>query len=374
MDFFAATQWHAPLNQNCIILNREKDLTSIYNTLFLRSSAIASIEGEYGVGKTFLAKLYAERYKLDYPGGIYYFGTPIEAQTHIESYWKLRNKSPSLYIIDETTSLSYDETSLLKFNDRYQKLVETPDTHIILIGREVPRLLLRDGFRLILSGLTRSEVDSFINKYVKRSNSNIPASVRQNLVYRSNGNLRQLYGLLNLYEENGLNDDTFLSFDCLVDSAGKPLSKNNYIQIEVANINQQLISDICKRPELVYQLTPREFEFFVADLLARDGFKVMVTPATRDGGKDIYAAKKDAIGSFLYIVECKKNKKDNLVGVHVLRNLYGVLQKERATYSMVATTSYFTNPAIEFQRTIQHQMNLCDYDKLLQWIKDNKNM
>jgi restriction system protein len=97
------------------------------------------------------------------------------------------------------------------------------------------------------------------------------------------------------------------------------------------------------------------------ELLDRLGYSVTLTPASKDGGKDIYAARKDHLGSFLYIVECKKYAPDNRIGVGIIRHLNGVVQAEQATAGILATTSFFTSGAREFQRRIAHQISLKDY-------------
>ena len=61
------------------------------------------------------------------------------------------------------------------------------------------------------------------------------------------------------------------------------------------------------------------------------GYDVELTPQTRDGGKDIYAARRDDLGTFLYIVECKRYAPDNPVGVEVIRALHGVADIDRVT-------------------------------------------
>jgi restriction system protein len=110
------------------------------------------------------------------------------------------------------------------------------------------------------------------------------------------------------------------------------------------------------------------FEEVVADLLSRQGYEVTVTPASRDGGKDIYAAKKDIVGSFLYIVECKKYSPDDRVGVGLIRQLYGVVQAEKATAGIMATTSFFTKGAQEFQSRVAYQISLQDYFGIQKWL------
>lgn len=62
------------------------------------------------------------------------------------------------------------------------------------------------------------------------------------------------------------------------------------------------------------------------------------------------------------------------MGVSVIRDLYGVLSKEKATYGIVVTTSDFTKPAQEFQQDVQFQMSLKDFDSIKQWLCDATSM
>lgn len=157
---------------------------------------------------------------------------------------------------------------------------------------------------------------------------------------------------------------------CIIDPLGNPISDIGNIRIDVSEVNDWMLNELNKNPTDLYQLSSRRFEELVAELLIRKGYNVELTPATRDGGKDIYAARKDDLGSFLYIVECKKYKPTYKVGVNVLRDLYGVLSKEKATYGVAVTTSYFSKPAQDFQQELQFQMSLQDFDSIKQWLCD----
>lgn len=157
---------------------------------------------------------------------------------------------------------------------------------------------------------------------------------------------------------------------CIIDPLGNPISDIGNIRIDVSEVNDWMLNELNKNPTDLYQLSSRRFEELVAELLIRKGYNVELTPATRDGGKDIYAARKDDLGSFLYIVECKKYRPTHKVGVNVLRDLYGVLSKERATYGVAVTTSYFSKPAQDFQQELQFQMSLQDFDSIKQWLCD----
>jgi restriction system protein len=82
----------------------------------------------------------------------------------------------------------------------------------------------------------------------------------------------------------------------------------------------------------------------------------------------MYAAKKDGLGEFLYLVECKRYTPPLKVGVNVVRSLRGVLSERRATGAAVVTTSYFTSGAHAFRKQFEHQLKLHDYISLQEWL------
>jgi restriction system protein len=130
-----------------------------------------------------------------------------------------------------------------------------------------------------------------------------------------------------------------------------------------------LIQELARHPQLMRAMTPRKFEELVAELLSRKGLKVSLTPHTRDGGRDILASLDSAMGDHLYLVECKRYAPDRLVGVELVRHLYGVVEIERATAGVLVTTSSFTSGARDLERTINHRLSLRDYDDLVIWLK-----
>ncbi|MDE1237172.1 restriction endonuclease [Vibrio aestuarianus] len=124
-------------------------------------------------------------------------------------------------------------------------------------------------------------------------------------------------------------------------------------------------------PELIDNISPREFENFVAELFRQQGFKVEVTQRTRDGGRDIIAIRSELDLNVKYIIECKKYCHTNKVGVELVRQLYGVQQAESANKSVLVTTSSFTQGAIDFanQHNTKWHMDLKSYSDLLSWVK-----
>jgi len=140
------------------------------------------------------------------------------------------------------------------------------------------------------------------------------------------------------------------------------------IVITVEMISNEMINRLYSDPALIWSLTARRFEELVAELLDRKGYAVELTPPTRDGGFDIAAVRKDGVGSFLYLVECKRFVPPNKVGVQAVRPLYGVVEARRANGGVLVASTYFTDKARQFEQDVKTRLSLCDYDVLQSWI------
>lgn len=158
--------------------------------------------------------------------------------------------------------------------------------------------------------------------------------------------------------------------ECIIDPLGNPISDIGNIKIDVSEVNDELLKMLKNNPNYLYKLSPRKFEEVIAEILSRKGYEVTLTSATRDGGKDIFVAQRDDLGSFLYLVECKKFAPNRPVGIDVIQRLYGVISAEDSTYGIIATTSYFTKPAKDFQQRKKFRMSLKDFDSIKQWLCD----
>jgi len=134
-------------------------------------------------------------------------------------------------------------------------------------------------------------------------------------------------------------------------------------------INEKLMEAIEKNPERMLSLSPRQFEELVAELFLREGFEVEITPERKDGGRDVLAVKHSDLGAHLYLAECKRYSSERPVGVEYVRALYGVVEVERATRGIIATTSYFTKGAQTLSQDLKWRIGLKNYIDLQAWIK-----
>ncbi len=128
---------------------------------------------------------------------------------------------------------------------------------------------------------------------------------------------------------------------------------------------------IAKNPNLLYELDPRRFEILIASILKGTGFKTTLTPFSKDGGFDILARleSQNKESSQIYLVECKKYKSSNKVGVRLIRELYGVKFHNSANVAMLVTTSGFTRNAQNFAKQHHAEIQLKDFNDIMKWIR-----
>jgi len=92
-------------------------------------------------------------------------------------------------------------------------------------------------------------------------------------------------------------------------------------------------------------LSPRELEVLVAALYRRLGYSVQLTPAARDGGRDVIARKSSPGRSETIEIECKAHSAP--VGVEIARQLQGIVAQSGANRGVLVTIGRFTRGAIK---------------------------
>jgi hypothetical protein len=140
-------------------------------------------------------------------------------------------------------------------------------------------------------------------------------------------------------------------------------------ELRVIDLNKELNEYLRKNPQGIYHLSPRKFEELIASILANCGYDVSITKATRDGGYDIFCCQKRILGmDHNMIVECKKYKPENKVGIEIARSLLFVKDNSRVDFAMIATTSFFTS-GVKGLKASRYDLNLADYNTINDWIK-----
>ena len=172
--------------------------------------------------------------------------------------------------------------------------------------------------------------------------------------------------------------------DKITETQKKYLKEKKYkneielVKESIIIVNRSLLDILADNENLIFSLSPRQFEELVADLFEKERFEIEMTPSSRDGGKDLYAYKIDSQGKSIYAIECKQYKLPNKVGRPILQKLYGVIEQEKLTGGILATSSYFTKDAIKYVEPVKFRLFLQDYHDIFNLINrhkktDNKN-
>jgi restriction system protein len=332
-----------------------------------------AITGKGGTGKTVLAQQLLAEVVDQYPGGIIGLSGYALSQSQFEAeLGQLRKEVQNrtgrkLLLIDGAEAVPLHHLVGVMAS----AYLRDTDSQVLFTSR----LQLPDvDFALELGPMSQSERQNLWNSY----NFNMGPQGLESLFKLAQGHLLTELLLGQAIKDKQLEPEEFAkyfrNFDSpgIVDSAGSPLeglSKKSALVTSFTAINDEVFKLFTKSPQLLYQLTNRQFEEFVAELFARQGYEVNLTPASKDGGKDLYIATRSDLGTLLFVVECKKYAPDRPVGVELVRHLYGVVESERVTGGILATTSRFTRDAKKFQESFWTRLNLKDYIELQKLLK-----
>jgi len=154
---------------------------------------------------------------------------------------------------------------------------------------------------------------------------------------------------------------------------GRPLAPDDpakrSLDLSVAAFNDEVMTHLAENPRLLHELTPRRFEELVAEIYCRSGYEVELTPASGDGGADVYAVRRDDLGSTLIVVQAKRYKPDLKVEASAVRELLGTVDLTRASAGVLITTSSFRPGAEDLAEQLRWRLSLKDYVRLQQLLK-----
>lgn len=132
---------------------------------------------------------------------------------------------------------------------------------------------------------------------------------------------------------------------------------------------EQIIIDIAQNRELIYDISPREFEAVIERVLQDEGFETKLTQQTRDGGRDIVATKYEMGKPVVFYIECKRYGRQNSVGVNIVRSLYGVQSADQINKAILVTTGHVTRGARRFVDDQNTMMSVIDVEEIHELIQ-----
>jgi len=359
---------------SAIWVGRELELSLLREHFSHEGTRHALISGARGTGKTALAFMFRERVALNeqFRRGwreVNYsqlFGLTIDSFSR--SFRTRDSREPFLLFIDGVNE------QLTNFQLLLREYINQNPTQSILLCSETPlRGILKDPLVIELGGLSQREFFELIRKRIAFSREDERDIDKLFRLVAGSPLFADLAG--RTIRDQLLSINEFLqglqSFDRsgLLGPDGKPLGRvPEEFKLVVEDTNEAILQKIKAEPELLYSIDPRKFEELVAEMLSQRGYEITLTPKGKDGGLDLYAARKDDLGSFLYLVECKRYTPPNKVGVSVVRSLHGIVQQKQANGGIIVTSSFFTKGAKEFQENLPHQLQLQDYFALQKWL------
>ncbi|HWR50753.1 MAG TPA: restriction endonuclease [Bryobacteraceae bacterium] len=354
--------WNAPARP---FIGRAREVEQLVG-LMQRPGAVINVSGVVGSGKTSLIQAAAR--SVEFPGGVHYLhgftGMGAEDFRGVEV-----GMGPSLIIIDDA---DYASPAV---RDRLVAIAQArgSDVRVVLASREP---VITTQYGLALTGLSSDELIQFwaaegvsvsrdINSLLHQASAGNVAIAKMvaDLIRDGEVSPAEAAQLLGEFTAGGIYGPDGTLIQPGTDAHGR-------VSAELVVASEQVLKHLDARPEEIFHLDGRQFEELVAELLTRQGFEVRLTPATRDGGKDLYALKKTGLGTVLYVAECKKYAPHRRVGIEVVQRLYGVVQAEKLTGGLVVTTSGFSRDATTWQETVQYQIGLRNYVQLRAWIRD----
>jgi restriction system protein len=354
-----------------LFVGREKEMDSLRRTLLEDKPATVCISGPRGIGKTTLAWAFAYQSREFFPGGVHNLqAAPFEPLDRTVDR-EVLGGGRVLIVIDDL-----DVRPQRQINDEIAGIRREHPTAGIIVASHFPIHADLLDLDLRLDGLSQDEFRELLKMRLAVAGT---ADFTRELYASFLGSPFAAYLVAHVLKSGKVKQEEILprlrDFHSagILDAAGREIVKESpedrHIVADVVSVSDAFLRTFHDNPELLYELTARGFEEIVAELLSRLKYQVTLTPASKDGGKDIYAAKKDHLGTFLYIVECKRYAPNRPVGVGLIRQLNGVVQAEQATAGILATTSFFTREAKEFQRTIAYQVSLKDYFDIRGWLE-----
>lgn len=129
-------------------------------------------------------------------------------------------------------------------------------------------------------------------------------------------------------------------------------------------------ADLLNKGKHLSEIHWRDFENLIGELLEKEGWTVDVTRASKDGGIDVIAVKKDLVfGDFKSVWQAKKYGSKNKVQLCDVRELSALRDDQKATKGVIVTTSHLTRGAIDWIRRDSYRMDYKDKDQMEKWIR-----
>lgn len=207
------------------------------------------------------------------------------------------------------------------------------------------------------AGEKKSAVESFIQAHTVTINAVLSTFVKQ-IQFPYTIEPSHLRGIFEHHpEEYRIHPDTAIAYQqCIIYSPGL-----------------LLLEKLRTQPITIHDLHWRQLEEIVAELLAQEGYEVTLGPGSKDGGRDIVAAKHlPYLGQVLSVWQAKKMAPHNKVGLNVIRLLDYTRFSNNASKGVIVTTTSLTRDALDLINQKPNLLYKVEGKELHDWIHRSK--
>ncbi|ANF24196.1 restriction endonuclease [Stutzerimonas stutzeri] len=142
-------------------------------------------------------------------------------------------------------------------------------------------------------------------------------------------------------------------------------------KIEISRYSPSLglLNEFFTRTLTLDDLSWRQFEILISQLLESDGYSIELMQGTKDGGVDIVAVKdmKEA-GLYKALWQAKKYKISSKIGISTIRELADVRNELGASKGILVTSSFLTRGALDRVYRDRFTLGKVDRDDISAWI------
>ncbi|WP_196488091.1 restriction endonuclease [Burkholderia pseudomultivorans] len=130
-----------------------------------------------------------------------------------------------------------------------------------------------------------------------------------------------------------------------------------------------VLQSVLAKSRSIEDLSWRQFEKLIAELLEKEGYEVELMEGTKDGGVDVVAIKDlGPSGLFKTLWQAKKKQVGNKVGLSVVRELADTRNEFCASKAFIVTSTFLTRGAAQRIQRDRYQLGKVDRNDLNLWI------
>lgn len=133
------------------------------------------------------------------------------------------------------------------------------------------------------------------------------------------------------------------------------------------DVSAEVAAHFHQHPEDLHRVSPRGFEILVDSIFRNNGFRTELGPGTADEGVDVRLFRSDLVGEMLTLVQLKRYKPENAIGLEAVAALEALVNDKGANSGLFITTSRYLPVAQRFAKRRGKVLQLADKSDVAAW-------